>query len=142
MAPDRRRILPACLACRSNGRGRCSWVPAFAGTTRGRPRKSHSHPSAERPPGIEPRLRLPPQRVVALVPGEDHRVGIVGGRAEPLADLVLALDHDRAAAQRPGRRGELRREPAVGRQRDAVAADRVERLAELPPQLRCACWRR
>ena len=25
------RILPARLACRSNGRGRCSWVPAFAG---------------------------------------------------------------------------------------------------------------
>ena len=87
-------------------------------------------------PGLSRGLALPPQRVLALRPGEDHGIGIVGRRAEPLADLLLALDHDRVALEPPGRRRELRREPAVGRQRDSSPLHRVERLAEFPPQRR------
>jgi hypothetical protein len=53
---------------------------------------------------------VPRGRLLAPVPGQDHGVGVVGRGAEPLFDVVLALDQDRLAAQRG--------EPSVDRRRD------------------------
>src|SRR5262249_29916737 len=51
---------------------------------------------------------------VALVPGQDHRVGVVGGGAEARADIVLRFDEDLIAARLPGGSGELGAEAAGG----------------------------
>src|SRR5262245_555422 len=95
------------------------------------------HPPARPGVNLHRRPGPPPGDCrVALVPRQDHRIGVVGGAAEARPDVVLGFDEDLVAAQLPGGSRELGGEAVVGRQLNIVAGDRVERLAQTPEQLR------